>query len=334
MAARDGALDVVKGMLVIAMLIIHTSNIFIQSDGVRNLIYPWLLGFVSGSWVLISGFIIGGHYRTGFERDRSGVTHRLLGRGWRLVAIFALVNLLLGQLSLTCSVSQSLRTCDPVILFLFGDLSGRTFEILLAIGYLLILSPIALWWPRSAVCFILLAIILATVASLAGMRLHGLFSLLLCGAAGIVAGGLAAPRQLSSLLTEARPRLVAASLAIVGCSGYLWQRMAMGQSPTALYIVYVMSVLTLMYLASVWIEKHSLLGRQMAVMAHYSLLAYIGQMGILQALRWLIPGSSLLASFPLMFAVALVVMLISLHILDFLRSRYGIANKAYAAVFG
>jgi hypothetical protein len=81
MSARDRALDMVKGMLVIGMLIIHTSKIFIQSGEIRTLIYPRLLGFVSGSWVLISGFIIGGHYRKGFERDRSGVTHRLLGRG-------------------------------------------------------------------------------------------------------------------------------------------------------------------------------------------------------------------------------------------------------------
>jgi hypothetical protein len=196
------------------------------------------------------------------------------------------------------------------------------------------LAPLALVWPRFTVFVTLLAITLASAASIAHIHVPGLLWLLICGAAGIVVGALVTSRQLGRLLTEARPRLVATILGIIGWSGYLWQRMAMGQALMALYIVEVMSALMLMYLASVWIDQQSLIGRQLALMAHYSLLAYMGQMGILQALRWLIPGSSLFASFPLMFAVALVVMLISLHGVDVLRSRYGIANKAYVAVVG
>jgi surface polysaccharide O-acyltransferase-like enzyme len=101
-----------------------------------------------------------------------------------------------------------------------------------------------------------------------------------------------------------------------------------------LYLAYVMGALVLLYLASTWIEQRSLAGRQLAVMARYSLLAYMGQMGILQAMRWLMPDSPLLRSFPVVFCVALAVLLVSLHIVDYLRRNYALADKAYHAVFG
>jgi hypothetical protein len=324
-------------MLVIGMLIIHASFLSIPPGGLQTLVYPRLLGFVSGSWVVISGFIIGAYYRSRFPSARTAVTRRLLGRGGRLVAIFAVTNVLLGKISLTCPAAGTLGDCDPVRVLLLGDLTGQTFEILVAIGYLLMLSPVFLWWPGLSAIVTGVLLILAPLASLlAGASLPGLARMLLCGAAGIAVAGFLTPGQMSSLRSERRPRRVAWTLAAVGFGAYigLSEADATGRFQVTPYLVYVMSALVMLYLASVWIPERSRIGRQLTLMAHYSLPSYIWQMAILQALRLLMPDSPVIRSFPVVFCVALAALLISLHVFDYLRGRYALADNIYHAIFG
>ena len=336
MAVRDSGLDLVRGMLVIGMLIGHATYPFILTDTIRVFIFPGLFGFVSGSWVMISGFIIGTYYRPKFSSARAVVTRRLIDRGCRLVAIFAVANVLLGQISLTCDLAPGFRDCDVVNVFLLGDLSGQAFEILLGIGYLLIVSPAFLWWPRLAVVASSIVFMLVAAAPFMHSRLTTLAWIFTCGSIGIITGSLVTPRYLGRLLSEPQLRRRAAVLAAGVWIGYTWlyaADMIHGYTNIA-YPAYVMSLLAMLYLVSPWIRVQDWAGRELIFMARYPLLAYLVQMGILRALWLLVPGPSPYKSFPVVLAVALVLLLVSLHGVDYLRGRFGPVDKAYLAVFG
>src|SRR5262245_1486476 len=91
-AVRDLTLDVVKGTLVVVMVVYHAMNIF-STAGPDEYAY---VRFVSGSFILMSGYIIARFDGPRFKADWRGTYQRLVARGLKLLILFTLLNLLIN----------------------------------------------------------------------------------------------------------------------------------------------------------------------------------------------------------------------------------------------
>lgn len=195
---RTESLDFVKGFLVLGMVVFHSINYFSHQ-------YSWLLAyfrFVSGGFILVSGYIVTAVYAPRWHKSRRAVSSRLFGRGLKLIALFTLLNLGINALALSNfnTVQFGLEQFRERFIEIYGAGNGKyaAFEILLPIGYLLLLSPLALWsnsYPWVPVLMGLAGLVLS--ALLPGWRLHNA-NLLLVGYLGMLLGTIAAPSQLST----------------------------------------------------------------------------------------------------------------------------------------
>src|SRR3954470_16391987 len=86
---RIDELDMTKGVLVIFMVVYHTLNY--STDYTLSFIY---LPFLPPSFILITGFLIGRLYLRDDNAVTGAILIRLAFRGFRLVAIFTVLNLL------------------------------------------------------------------------------------------------------------------------------------------------------------------------------------------------------------------------------------------------
>lgn len=83
-AVRDLTLDLVKGVLVVLMVVYHAMNIF-STAGPNEYAY---VRFVSGSFVLMSGYIVARFHEARFKADWRGTSRRLVVRGLKLLMLF------------------------------------------------------------------------------------------------------------------------------------------------------------------------------------------------------------------------------------------------------
>ncbi len=122
---------------------------------------PVLLGFVSGSWVFLSGVIVAHYYQSKFALSPFAVTRRLWIRGAKLLFIFITLNYLVYLLGMKPGVRFDL----DVLAEIFGRGGGylSSFEILIGIAYVLIAAPVILAL-RGFGTALLLALCLAAVA--------------------------------------------------------------------------------------------------------------------------------------------------------------------------
>lgn len=335
-ARRDEALDMVKGMLVVAMMVIHASNLFVDSASLRYWVYPVALGFVSGSWIFISGFLVTAHYQSSFDTDVGGTSRRLWARGLRLLAIFLFVNLLLGKISLDCPDGLTTRTCQPWQLLVLGDNVGMTFEILQGIAYVLLVAPLYMSAPLAATACVVLLVTIATIGQLLGGSASGLSWMILVGMVGLTLGWYVPAHRLRELVTEPRKRLLAITVGLVSWGGYQMSAFFPAQHTmlVALYTVGVAGMLLILYAANGWIVWRGLGQRWMNLMARYALLCYMGQMAILQAWRHLTDGIPALGTFAVSFAVGMILLVAGLEALDNLRRRVRAVDRAYQFVLG
>ena len=334
---RDETLDMVKGLLVIGMLVIHAGNLSIETAENRYLVYPTLLGFVSGSWLLISGYIIGLRYRLMFHADPRAVSTRLFGRGWRLLAIFIASNLVLGNLSLpACYGAGNPERCDLWHVLVEGD-PTQAFEVLLGIAYTLIFAPLVLLLPAGLTGWLtLVALVGLSALQAVGAELPMMVWMMSCGIAGIVIGEGVSPPVVRRVMEEPLSRGLAAVLAVLIWCGtdMLFVFGVVHYDTPALYVPHVAAMLWMLYGAGTWIATIGWLNRPLALLAHYSLLAYMGQMAILRTWRWVAPDWPGLDSFLVFLLVGLVALFVSLTVLSLARNRYPWVNRVYLSVFG
>jgi hypothetical protein len=140
---RNHAIDFVKGILVLSMVVYHSLNYTINGSPAFG-----YLRFIALGFICISGFVIT-RVLAGKYRASSRVLYgKLLVKGVKLILLFTIVNLLisalLGSDSGTGVVSlrgfaENLRS-----IYLTGSGTRAAFGILLPIGYLMIVSPLAL----------------------------------------------------------------------------------------------------------------------------------------------------------------------------------------------
>ena len=137
---RNGALDYVKGALVMLMVLYHWLNYFIGAEwsGYRY------LRFLTPSFIFITGFLVSHVYLARYPADSRMLRRRLVQRGTKLLLLFGVLNLADTAVSVhgyeISLLVKSWPVSRIVAVFVTGE-AGASFSILVPIAYLLMLAP-------------------------------------------------------------------------------------------------------------------------------------------------------------------------------------------------
>jgi hypothetical protein len=337
-ATRDTALDFIKGLLVLFMILYHWVNYFLGLDFGPGAKYYDYLRFLTPGFIFITGFMISHVLLQRYGGANSRLPSRLVVRGLKLLAVFVGLNLLVG-VALPGSLLRRSLAGEPVLdslvaIFMSGDLAtagnikSAAFNILVPFGYLLILSAGLIVVTRRIRYAFHFAFALALTGVIA-MRAEGIHSLnlelVMAGLLGVVFGYVKR-EQLAAVLTH--PYLVVglycAYLAVV-----TFRSMSL-----PLEITSVILTTTLFYILGSRPGSPGIVRRQAILLGKYSLLGYIAQIAILQVLRriaWIGQNGVVVLVGSLVGAVLLCVMTVVL--VDWARGKSKAVDQMYQIVF-
>lgn len=325
---RDQALDFTKGILVLLMVLYHWTNYFVGFD---SPIYTYIR-FITPSFIFIAGFLITHVYLAKYDLRDARLQKRLLERGVKLVVLFTVLNLAAG-LVVTRNYNGMALGFDTLVanwtsIYITGNGRGAVFEVLVPIGYMLILSAGLLrlrsWiaFPLPVVCVGLAAVIL--IANQIGMK-SGNLELLGVGLLGVFFGSV--DKERINRWTS-RPLLL-----VVGYLAYLialslWN---------VLYPIQILGVclsLILIYGAGMRWTRPGLVFVRTLVLGRYTLLTYVGQIAVLQLLligmrSWKPVGLRLTLSL----AGGIILTQLIAEAADLIRKRSKTIDQVYRAVF-
>ena len=125
----------------VVMVVYHAMNIF-STAGPDEYAY---VRFVSGSFILMSGYIVARFDGPRFKADWRGTSRRLVARGLKLLVLFTLLNLLINLTGIG-NPDKAQFGIQGYISSLFevyvsGEPRYASFQILLPIAYLLVAAP-------------------------------------------------------------------------------------------------------------------------------------------------------------------------------------------------
>ena len=325
-AERNQALDFTKGALVLVMVFYHWLNYFV---GLQLEIYRYLR-FLTPSFILITGFIVSSVYLRKRNND-AALYRRLWVRGAKLLLLFTALNVAVSAATTQnyngAPLGLTAFTSNLYGVYVRGD--GRAaFDILVPIAYFLLFLPAILamtrrWSPTP----VALAAIGLTLSFVAGRD----------GAIG--------------------PNVELLSFAMLGMAigtlplGFIERA---GRQPTFVFLAYVLylaaltvwnvvlpvqvagvclSLLVLYLVGDGWGEE-SRMKRHVIELGKYSLLAYIGQVVVLQVLRRGLQNFTLTGvelAIPLALTFALTGAAVELTAAT--RRRVPVFDRVYRAVF-
>ena len=132
----------------VVMVVYHAMNIF-STAGPDEYAY---VRFVSGSFILMSGYIVARFDGPRFKADWRGTSRRLVARGLKLLILFTLLNLLINLTGIgnpdkvQLGIQRYMSTLFEV--YVSGEPGYASFQILLPIAYLLVAAPALLMLGR------------------------------------------------------------------------------------------------------------------------------------------------------------------------------------------
>jgi hypothetical protein len=322
--ARDAALDIVKGICVIVMVLYHAINYFPESA--LDLKY---LSFVTGAFILLAGFVATNIYLEKYDsrKEWSFLCRRLGVRGIKLIVLAVVLNLLLALVP--GATWKQAPQVNSILSDLLLGMNHRSvsFSLIVLIGYSLLLTAIMLAVGRGRTGFLVLIAIPCLVYGALSTHFDWPGSyyvrLLALGQVGAMLG--LVPR---TALMNLSSRL---DLVLVI---YFAQMLAMVLCPPSypLYVVHLLCTMSAMYCVARKCEPASWVCRKLALLGKYSLLGYLFQIAFLQVLRracYFTDQGVLIA-----FITTCLATLACAELVQILRARFRAIEKGYGAVFG
>jgi peptidoglycan/LPS O-acetylase OafA/YrhL len=332
---RIAALDFTKGALVLIMVLYHWLNYFYKPDFD---VFRYLR-FLTPSFILITGFLISNIYFPKYGMSGAKLPKRLLERGLKLLAVFLGLNAFraawLPQASRNEFLAEHSSLHGWVSIYLVGkDLGGGesktiAFYILLPIAYLLVLSAVLLVGARFYRLFFHLVFGLSLACVLI-LDAYGAASanlqLVTIGLLGLILGYVP--------LEKVNRFVMHPYLLVTAYVGYL---IAITQWNVIypLQVVGVCLSLMLIYLVGQAGGEPGPARGVVILLGRYSLLGYIAQIAVLQALHQGLRHTNLPAgSVPaLSFVAAVVLTVLIVALTDRARRISGALDGMYKAVF-
>jgi hypothetical protein len=330
-AGRIPAFDFTKGALVLIMVLYHWINYFYGPNDNRY------LRFLTPSFIFITGFLISNIYFSKYGVSAPELPKRLLQRGLKILAVFALLNVtrivLLqgGFMGPRLPAPWSNSNLIDAYLSGSGGGGGQTktvaFSVLVPIAYLLMLSALLVVAARFYRYTFHVACLFCLLGAFAldFMGIHTYLDLLTIGLIGVIAGYLPLDRVNAFVR---RPYLVALAYVLYLVAITMWDVIY------PLQIVGVFLTLTIIYLVGLQNGEPGKIRACVILLGRYSLVGYIAQIAILQSLHSGLGhiGShevSLWLSFVLAFALTIA----SVEVLNRVRAQSSAVDKLYKAVF-
>ena len=332
-AQRISALDFTKGALVLIMVLYHWINYFI---GLQWEYYRYLR-FLTPSFIFVTGFMISNVYLSKYEATDPRLSKRLFTRGLKLLAIFLVLNLsrtFIVPAMGTGAVFGNLPAArDIFTVFVSGNVQAMggkliSFSILVPISYLLMLSG-ALMLPYRfyrytfhVVCvFLLLSLV---VLGFIGVQSPNL-ELIMIGMVGVLTGFM----PIGAINDFVRhPYMLGLAYLCYTIAITIWN------VPFSLQMVGVPLSLMVIYLVGISGSDSSKIRSEVILLGKYSLFGYISQIAILQvlaaSLRHINFGFAILSA---SFVAAFALTIISVEVIDRLRTRVVSMDRLYKAVF-
>ncbi|CAM5798283.1 hypothetical protein RFUL19S_05227 [Rhizobacter fulvus] len=236
------------------------------------------LRFLSGSFLLISGFVVVRFMWERFARAPRDTSLRLVQRGLKVLLIFTALNLAIHASGFGNAAKAQLGAegfvANAATIFLRGDGLLSSFLILLPIAYLLMLAPLFLMMAQKAPSLVPGVLLLAALVFAGGSAdrapVAGFLPVGLCGLC------LGTPVLAERLIGAQRASLLAS---VLGLLVALWLAGRFGSSPV-FYCIGVALVLKFMHDAVRWLPDRWL--GLAALVGRYSLPAYIVQILLIQ----------------------------------------------------
>jgi peptidoglycan/LPS O-acetylase OafA/YrhL len=337
-ARRIPALDFTKGALVLIMVLYHWLNYFYSAPGD---VYKYLR-FLTPSFIFIAGFLVSNVYLSKYSVSDSRLPRRLCWRGLKILGVFAALNLartiMVPRASRDQLFAQHSSLKSLLDIYVIGaNLGGGqakavAFYVLVPIAYLLVLSSLLVLLTRvyryafhAMFAAFLLCVLLLDTYGTASSNLQ----LITIGILGVVAGYVPIER-ITKLVRH--PFLLLASYA-----GYL-AAITFWNVVYPLQIVGVCLSLMVIYLVGdAGGNRQNKVYEVVVLLGKYSLVGYIVQIAVLQALHQGIRhfdvdvqnNVALVASF----LAASVLTILSVAATDWARHRSTAVNRIYGTVF-
>ena len=324
---RIEALDMTKGVLVMAMVVYHSFNY--STDYTLGFKY---LPFLPPSFILITGFLISRLYFTPeAARDRR-VYGRLFFRGFRLLLLFTLLNVLtqIAGRRKAVATPQGLSYLFDNWYEIYGIGGGHyaAFSILLPIAYLLLLAPLLILLYRTHPLVVpLIAISVAIFCSTLpqGDDYSVNLALLSAGLIGVILGRV--PDRALFLLRRYW------YLPVIVYAGYVAFTHLVWQSPFDQLLNALLALAAIFSLCAA-IGASGFAGRELLIVGRYSLLAYIVQIAVLQVLTRMIGRlEPFTVPFYLQMAGVGLLMILMAEGLQWARSRAVWVDASYGFIF-
>jgi peptidoglycan/LPS O-acetylase OafA/YrhL len=324
---RIAALDMTKGGLVVCMVVYHSLNYSTQ----RGLGFRYL-AFLPPSFIIITGFLLSSVYLSRYSVRDWRLHSRLIVRGLKLFSLFTVLNVLV-QLFVSHGLRGQMvglatfcaRWADT---YISGNGRLAVFEVLLPISYLLLLSPILLVADRLH-WLVTPILTMIAIGSLTILDCEGISwmnaSLLSAGVLGMLLGRISVPR-----LNVLGTYWIGAMLVY---AGYFTITQMRGETYW-LQLLGAVLALAGLYGVSVRLGFDSWISARLERLGKYSLVAYVGQILILQVVsRW--TGHPEPDSPGLIFLclLTLVVTAAAVEVLHWLRARVRVVDATFEAVF-
>jgi peptidoglycan/LPS O-acetylase OafA/YrhL len=324
--SRDLPLDFVKGMLVIVMVIYHVMNIFSTASAEA---YGYIR-FVSGSFIFISGYIISTFYEQKFQKDRIGTSERLVARGLKLLLIFTILNILIhltgfGNPDKT-EIGMQKYLNNLLTIYILGDSRYASFQILIPISYLLILSPVFLLLHESRKFLTLVSLMVAFCFSFLDIKSFNI-GFVIIGIIGISIGMVMNKLEVSFVI-KSRPIIFSCLLPCIYLMGYMDRNVMT-------YSIGIMIVIKLFYDIGKTAELGNHINKAIILFGQYSLLCYIVQIIFLQGLFRVLSRDRGELGYEIIsiIIIANIFLLALCFVLRFLRNQYRIMDNSYRFVF-
>ena len=269
-----------KGVLVMAMVIYHSFNY--STDLTLGFKY---LPFLPPSFILITGFLISRLYFTPEVFGDRRVYGRLFFRGFRLLLLFTLLNVLtqLAGRHKAVATPQGLNYLfdNWYEVYCIGGAYYAAFSIL-PIAYLLLLAPLLILLYRAhrlVVPLIAIGVAIFCVTVPQGDDYSVNLALLSAGLIGVILGRV--PDRALFFLRRYW------YLSVIAYAGYIAFTYLVGQSRFDQLLNAVLALAAIFSLCAA-IGASAFAGRELLIVGKYSLLAYIVQIAVLQVLTRMI----------------------------------------------
>ena len=289
------------------------------------------LAFLPPSFILIAGFVVGQIYAFKYDLTRWAPYGRLLLRGFKLIALFTVCNLLLHIFEFRAfGWSEGIfEFADRATsIYLIGNGRVAIFEVLLPIGYFLLTAPLLVYLSRYS-RWSVVGIALATFGLCVWLEKRGLsfdhLVLFSCGLFGMALGAI--PIQSINTLASRWAVVLPTYFLYRLASHWLGER----------YSVQVFGACaTLLLLYAIALKWHSFrwLYQHVVQLGVYSLFAYFTQIVLLQILvRWIAGRPQHPWSVVATIGFTLVCTSLAVVLVAKLRARSSVANTGYKTVF-